>query len=360
MEEKTYSFRDISTKLYELEYNGTASDAIKYKVGKRRKSKNDETVELDPDDFYNWKRKQYKRLKMASGIPKYPHRDIGDEYQFSENKYLEVLFTLYYYDAPFMSKNRSMHAINLDVVEDINIKFRAFITALFSDVYTEAEINKHIELFSYATSLDHEVIYDKIQQLTRKHLGFTNKMIQWFNRSLLNSQKNEIKAINKETSSAKDEAELLEILEQHHPLYEGLIHSQELSDFCPLLNYHDKSVILQKYLDLVEQLLILPDISDTDKIAHLLYINIQYKKIVHIFSELRDVEIEDLSIYMVDTNLPEEEHKAYLFANLKSSIDVLNEAIDEYTAKEKRRSKPPLVEDDLKEIKEFFNKPQKS
>lgn len=360
MEEKTYSLRDVSTKLYELEYEGTAPDAIKYKVGKRRKSKNEETTELDFDDFYNWKRKQYKRLKIATGIPKYPHRDIDHEYLFSENKYLEVLFTLYYYDAPFMSKKRSIHAISLDVAEDINNKFRAFITALFSDVYTEAEINKHIELFSYATSLDHEIIYDKIQRLTRNHLGFTNTMIQWFNRSLLNSQKNEIKAMNKETSSAKDEAELLEILKQYHPSYEDLKHTQESSDLCPLLNYHDKSVILQKYLDLIEHLMLLQDISEDEKIAHLLYINIQYKEIVHIFSELRDVEIEDLSFYMVDNNHPEEEHEAYLFANLKHSMDLLNDAVDEYTAKEKRRNKSPLSEDDLKEIKEFLNKSQES
>lgn len=360
MEEKTYSLRDVSTKLYELEYEGTAPDAIKYKVGKRRKSKNEEPTELDPDDFYNWKRKQYKRLKIAAGIPKYPHRNIDDDYQFTENKYLEVLFTLYYYDAPFMSKNRSMHAISLDVVEDINNKFRAFITALFSDVYTEAEINKHIELFSYATSLDHEVIYDKIQKLTRDHLDVTTPMIKWFNHSLLNSQKNEIKAMNKKTSSAKDEDELLDILKQFHPSYEDLKHTQESSDLCPLLNYHDKSVILQKYLDLIEHLMLLQDISEAEKIAHLQYLNIQYKKIVHIFSEIRDVEIADLSFYMVDNNHPEEEHEAYLFANMKTSMDVLNDAVDEYTAKEKRRNKPPLTEHDLKELKEFLSKTQES
>lgn len=336
MEERTYTFYEICKKLYSLDLASTKFDMNEF------------------EKFRNWKYIQYNRLKEKSGIPKYPHKDGDGILRFSKDKYIEILFSLYYFDEPFFKNIRLLNNYNYEDVKMINDIFIKFIQEHFSDELTPEEIKKHIQVFAAATRLDEETAFLNLRELSKKYRKQINAMITWFHPTLNKESKKKIKAINENTSKVAALDELSSILAKYRLSYDDIKAPKESSDTFPFfISHFDRVYLIEEYVKSVVKLLRISDTIATKR--QLLLLNEEFKQITYYFCEIRNTEHDDLIHDLFSNDWPEDQYDDFLRSKIKPSQEIYKEARDEYSDTKSHRSIPEEIpEKDMKELENFI------
>lgn len=341
MEKNTYNFYHVAKKLYDIDpiKIENASDHFLY--------------------FLDGKKKQYRRLHEKTGIPKYAHRNEDWEKDFTKDKYIETVFTLYAFSEPFFKKLRLFKEPSLEDIQSISDIYCDFLTKHMSDILTLEEIARHHKIFTLRSTLDETELYENLRLTFCDYPEIIEDMISWFSPKLLKEDLKKRKQMNLATSHSKTFKEVSSIIDEFSTPY----NEKPQMSHIGLCRDVDRLFLLRLYYNATLDLYGSHSSAEEDFSKQLLALNEKYRKIIDKFNEIRNAEVDDIiheEYYHHTSNEYDDEFdnmvQKKISHSLTSNEDTFQEALQEYLDREHRINNPvTLTEVEIRETEEVLN-----